>query len=79
MKTSHLFAFLGGAAIGAVIALLLAPDSGKATRAKIDAKLKEKGIHLSSEKLDQFINELKERLNLKIDDDIVMEDDKDGK
>ncbi len=35
-----LFSFLGGAAIGAVVALLLAPDSGQNTRHKIVDKIK---------------------------------------
>ena len=35
MKGQCFFSFLGGAAIGAVVALLLAPDSGQNTRNKI--------------------------------------------
>ncbi len=35
--------FLGGAAIGAVIALLTAPDSGANTRHKIAGKIKQGG------------------------------------
>ena len=34
MKGQCFFSFLGGAAIGAVVALLLAPDSGQNTRHK---------------------------------------------
>ena len=40
MKGQCFFSFLGGAAIGAVVALLLAPDSGKNTRHKIGDKIK---------------------------------------
>ena len=40
MKGQCFFSFLGGAAIGAVVALLLAPDSGQNTRHKIVDKIK---------------------------------------
>jgi len=35
MKTDTLFAFIGGAIVGAAAALLLAPESGEETRKKI--------------------------------------------
>ena len=41
MKNQSLLAFLVGAAIGATVALLVAPDSGKNTRAKIATKVRE--------------------------------------
>lgn len=66
MKISHLLMFLGGAAIGAVIALLLAPESGTENREKINAKLKEHGIDLSKEQLDEFIEMIKQKLDIKI-------------
>ena len=47
MKASNILALLGGVAIGVIVAILLAPDSGKNTREKINKKLKEKGINLS--------------------------------
>ena len=43
MKGSCFFSFLGGAAIGAMIALLTAPDSGANTRHKIAGKIKQGG------------------------------------
>ena len=43
MKSSCFFSFLGGAAIGAMIALLTAPDSGVNTRHKIAGKIKQGG------------------------------------
>ena len=43
MKGSCFFSFLGGAAIGAMIALLTAPDSGVNTRHKIAGKIKQGG------------------------------------
>lgn len=35
MKTESIFAFLGGVVVGGVVALLLAPQSGKETRGDI--------------------------------------------
>ena len=43
MKGSCFFSFLGGAAIGAMIALLTAPDSGANTSNKIAGKIKQGG------------------------------------
>lgn len=40
MKNLNLLAFIGGLAIGATAALLLAPDSGVNTRHKISGKIK---------------------------------------
>ena len=40
MKNQNLFSFLGGLTVGAIAALLLAPDSGKNTRHKIGDKIK---------------------------------------
>lgn len=62
MDYRHLFSFLGGLAAGAIIALLLAPDKGSETRKKIAEKLKEKGINLTREELDEFINMLKDKI-----------------
>ena len=40
MKNQNLFSFLGGLTVGAIAALLLAPDSGQNTRHKIVDKIK---------------------------------------
>lgn len=74
MKISHLLTFLGGAMLGAIVALLLAPESGSDTRTKINEKLKEKGINLSKEQLDEFIEIIKKKFNLKKDDEINVEE-----
>lgn len=74
MKTSHVFAFLGGALLGGMIALLLAPDKGSETRRKINEKLKEKGINLSREELDTFIEKLKKQLGINREEEIIVED-----
>lgn len=65
MKASNFLAFLGGALMGGIIALLFAPEKGEITRQKIKEKLEEKGIHLSAEELDKFIEKLKEELKIK--------------
>lgn len=64
MDYRHLFSFLGGLAAGAIIALLLAPDKGSETRRKISEKLKEKGINLTGEELEEFINMLKDKIGI---------------
>ena len=72
MKSSGgiLAALLGGAVIGAALGLLLAPEKGEETRAKIvggfeDTKckiveaLKKRGINLSKSDLENLVDELK--------------------
>lgn len=78
MKASHICAFIGGATVGAILALLLAPDSGRNTRTKIDQKLRERGIVLDSERLDEFIEKMKEYFHISEDGNVVFEDDADG-
>ena len=74
MKASNILALLGGVAIGVIIAILLAPDSGKNTREKINNKLKEKGINLSKEELDEFIEKMKKHFGIRRDEDVVLEE-----
>lgn len=64
MKLSHLFAFIGGAAAGVLAGILLAPDSGSNTRAKIITMLKEKGVIMSKEELEAFVAKVKGKLKL---------------
>lgn len=73
MKASHILTFLGGAFLGAIIALLLAPEKGEVTRRKIKDKLEEKGIHLSPEDLDNFINKIKKELGLEQDEELIVD------
>lgn len=74
MKASNILALLGGVAIGVIVAILLAPDSGKNTREMINKKLKEKGINLSKEELDEFIEKMKKHFGIRRDEDIVLEE-----
>jgi gas vesicle protein len=61
MKSSTFFAFLGGAVLGATVALLLAPDKGSNTRREIRRRLKNIGIHLSKDELKEVINRFKKQ------------------
>jgi gas vesicle protein len=72
MNAKSILAFLGGAAVGAAVALLVAPTSGKELRAnialkgeelkkQIELKLKEKGI--SRENWDALIGKIADRLD----------------
>ena len=74
MKASNILALLGGMAIGAIVAILLAPDSGKNTREKINKKLKEKGINLSKEELDEFIEKMKKHFGIRRNEDVVLDE-----
>ena len=58
MKSDNLLAFVGGAILGAVAAILLAPDSGANTRAKI----KEKAGETYKDLQEKIKNEHKEAL-----------------
>ena len=59
MKVSNLITFVAGAAVGAAVALLFAPDSGVNTRKKIRQKMKDHGIDLSKAELNELIARLK--------------------
>ncbi len=55
---SVLAAFLGGAAIGAALGILFAPDKGEDTRNKIIEILREKGIKLSRHDMDELVDKI---------------------
>lgn len=54
-------AFLGGAAVGLIMGLLLAPEKGSETREKLASYLESKGIKLSREELDELIKVVTDR------------------
>ncbi len=56
-------AVLGGAALGALIGILLAPDSGVNTRSKVKEYLRSKGIKLPSKQIDELVEQIEEQLD----------------
>lgn len=59
MKGLSVFAaFIGGAVVGAAAGLLLAPEKGEDTRAKIVAALRKKGISLSHNDMEDLVDEI---------------------
>ena len=53
-----LAAFSGGAAIGAALGILFAPEKGEDTRKKIKDILREKGIHLNRSEMDELVDKI---------------------
>lgn len=62
---SILIAVLGGAAVGATLALLFAPEKGEDLREKIAHYLREKGICLKKDKMDELVDEITAELKNK--------------
>ncbi len=61
---SLLYAFIGGAIVGAGAALLFAPEKGEDVRARIADLLRKKGIICSDNEIDALV----EQLTTEIDD-----------
>ena len=53
-----LAAFIGGAAIGAALGILFAPEKGEDTRQKIKDILREKGIKLNRPEMDELVDKI---------------------
>lgn len=53
-----LYAFLGGAIVGAGAALLFAPEKGSDTRARIKELLRSKGLLCSDSEIDVLVEQL---------------------
>lgn len=53
-----LAAFIGGAAIGAALGILFAPEKGEDTRQKIKDILREKGIKLNRSEMDDLVDKI---------------------
>ncbi|MDE7027581.1 YtxH domain-containing protein [Duncaniella freteri] len=61
---SMLYAFIGGAIVGAGAAILFAPEKGEDIRARIADLLRKKGILCSDNEIDALV----EQLTTQIDD-----------
>ena len=57
-KSTFLYAFLGGALIGATAAVLFAPQKGSDLRRKIKETLQKKGILCSESEIDALVAQL---------------------
>ena len=63
MKPIHvILSVLSGAIAGGAIGFLVAPEKGSDTRSKIAKLLKDKGICLKKEKMDELVDEIEDQL-----------------
>ena len=58
LSSANIAAFLGGAAVGAAIGILFAPEKGEDTRHKIAEILRKKGIRLNRNEMENLVDEI---------------------
>ncbi|WP_294471792.1 YtxH domain-containing protein [uncultured Bacteroides sp.] len=63
-----LAAFLGGAAVGAALGILFAPEKGEDTRNKITEILRKKGIKLNRREMESLVDEIAAEMKEEIAD-----------
>ncbi len=61
-----ILAVIGGAVAGAAIGLLFAPEKGTDLRSRIADLLREKGVSLKGNKLDELVDEIAEEIKEKV-------------